>query len=423
MTGCRDWLNTQDDASFKGVRFEVDSESQESGRRIAIHEYPTREFWDNEDLGRKPHIVQVTGYVHGDQADTEAGKLLRACTSPGVGLLTLPLRSSVQARCLNIRSNFEKTELGRFYFDMEFVLEARSVGGVVSSVLLSSAVDEAIDAAQLILGDSFASQFNTVDAPGVVRESAADTIKLLAETLEQSRKSLRYTDSDAFEKAEISIRRLKGSARDFAYQGQSASRIESEVFIDDQLTIDPGLHKEIEKAFKNLGKAATDIRERSLMFANLVSFSGQKLVTSVGSESAALEKLMVGKIVQFTKQNSLLSWARSATKTKYTSKPEPVTVKADIVTAFEKEIEETIDDEEAVAALQAVKLATVNFLANIASELPTIWNIELPRPMPAVVLSYRLYGDINNTRDIVERNKAEHPLFLPAELKVLRPAA
>lgn len=48
-----------------------------------------------------------------------------------------------------------------------------------------------------------------------------------------------------------------------------------------------------------------------------------------------------------------------------------------------------------------------------SASLPHIEYVTLPSTLPALVLSYRLYGHNNKEDDLLTRNQVEHPLILP----------
>src|SRR5262245_24110669 len=105
--GCRDWVTDQWDAWFNNVPFFVASDARSGGRRIHVHEYPTKEEWDNEDLGRLRQQVDVQAYVVGDGSAQWAELLFAACTAPGWSTLYLPMRAPLRCYCMQVESTFQ----------------------------------------------------------------------------------------------------------------------------------------------------------------------------------------------------------------------------------------------------------------------------------------------------------------------------
>lgn len=61
-----DWRKQLQPASWRGVSFEVLTESSPFGRRVQVHEFVQRDKPYAEDLGRVTRTFSVTGFVGGD---------------------------------------------------------------------------------------------------------------------------------------------------------------------------------------------------------------------------------------------------------------------------------------------------------------------------------------------------------------------
>ena len=59
------WNLTLQDASFRGVTFEVQSVEDRGEKALCVHEYPYRSGAEVEDLGRKPRVIPVTAIFWG----------------------------------------------------------------------------------------------------------------------------------------------------------------------------------------------------------------------------------------------------------------------------------------------------------------------------------------------------------------------
>src|SRR5581483_10553408 len=123
MSECRDWLATLWPASFKGFPFFLDSDEEEGGRSLKVHEFPHRDDPFVEDLGQAPRIFKGSAYISGDLADIEALAFSELLASPGSGILMLPSRGPVQVRCKTFARKNEKDKLGYIAYSVEFVRE------------------------------------------------------------------------------------------------------------------------------------------------------------------------------------------------------------------------------------------------------------------------------------------------------------
>ena len=87
----RDWMKTLRRASFRGVSFHVESDTDDGGKRLGLHEYAGGTSTLAEEMGVKTERISVTAYLTTDTADSRAAALRIACLAGGPGLLILPM--------------------------------------------------------------------------------------------------------------------------------------------------------------------------------------------------------------------------------------------------------------------------------------------------------------------------------------------
>lgn len=117
----RRWERAFRRASFRGVRFWVDRDSPEVGRRVAVHEVSGGNTPVTEDMGRSSAKFRVAAYVVSDLADVEGMALELACQAQGPSILILPMDPPVMVRCLNCRRDRLKDRNGHIGYDLMFV--------------------------------------------------------------------------------------------------------------------------------------------------------------------------------------------------------------------------------------------------------------------------------------------------------------
>lgn len=126
----RNWPKTIPGASFKGFPFQVEDEGVgESGRLVALHPFSKAETHGTEDMGRKARQYHVTAYIVGDDADVRAMAFVERCSTPGPGLLVLPITDSTMAHCVACGTNNRKSEMGKVAFDLKFLEKGAEAGG------------------------------------------------------------------------------------------------------------------------------------------------------------------------------------------------------------------------------------------------------------------------------------------------------
>lgn len=128
----RNWARAFRRASFRGVRFWVEKDGPDGGRRVAIHEVSGGDRHQTEDLGRKTDMHRITAYVASDLADIEGLALEAACKAPGPSILVLPMDRPFSANCIGIRRSRDRDENGYVGYDLAFVPAGGLLGGAPS---------------------------------------------------------------------------------------------------------------------------------------------------------------------------------------------------------------------------------------------------------------------------------------------------
>ena len=78
------WNLTLQDASYRGVTFEVQSVEDRGEKALCVHEYPYRSGAEVEDLGRKPRVIPVTAIFWGVAYESRIKALVAALQSDEV---------------------------------------------------------------------------------------------------------------------------------------------------------------------------------------------------------------------------------------------------------------------------------------------------------------------------------------------------
>jgi len=121
-------------ASFRGIEFHTEAGARESGRRIAMHEFPKKELPYAEDMGRRAIEFTVRGYIIVYPRDEQQqglelyrkdyrpqrDKLMAALEQEGPGELQLPTSLPLKVVCQRYRLTEEDKLGGYCTFDMTF---------------------------------------------------------------------------------------------------------------------------------------------------------------------------------------------------------------------------------------------------------------------------------------------------------------
>ncbi|MGF3027535.1 DNA circularization N-terminal domain-containing protein [Methylobacterium aquaticum] len=140
----RNWPKTVPGASFRGVPFQVEREDLDNaGRYVAEHLFAKAEDHGTEDMGRKARRFRVGAYLYGATADADAMDLVEVCSTPGAGMLILPMLPGVMVRCTGCSRSAEKSKQGFVGFDLQFI-EAGAEGGGVPAIALGDRIAETV---------------------------------------------------------------------------------------------------------------------------------------------------------------------------------------------------------------------------------------------------------------------------------------
>lgn len=90
------WHTVLQDASFKGVAFEVERIEERNGKALAEHARPFVSGVDLEDMGNTGREVQISAVFYGRQYSSRLLKLLQALEEPGSGVLVHPVWGRMQ---------------------------------------------------------------------------------------------------------------------------------------------------------------------------------------------------------------------------------------------------------------------------------------------------------------------------------------
>jgi prophage DNA circulation protein len=159
-------------ASFKGVVFEVDGASYESGRRGALHEYPNRDIPYYEDLGKKADVYSFEAFIIGDDYIKRRDDLIKACTGDGSGTLVHPSLGRIDCFCTAISVSERTSEMRMARFSLSFTVSGKPA---LPSALPDYIEQVQTEAAGLIAAATadYTANFSIQSSPSSVTESLA----------------------------------------------------------------------------------------------------------------------------------------------------------------------------------------------------------------------------------------------------------
>lgn len=369
------WREQLQDASFRGVPFQIDNAPNEFARRVAVHEYPLQERAETEDLGGRAVRILLDGYVIGSEYFTARDRLLDALNQPGPGELVHPYRGTFLVQLISCRMTESTREGGLARFQLEFI-EARTVSAPARAADTQLRVRSQAELASTAATTQFATSWPanlgaTIDSAigsvlGAVR--AVETVLgTVTATLDEIGGIVSFPQRIA-SRVGTDIRRigsLAGLRRLFTYRATSASRLPQAV-----------------------------------------------------AEAAAVTTLV--------RVQAVIAATELAAGTVFDSFDAAIRTRDELVDVIDL-VGYAVDDA-SYAALQDLRARLVEDIRSRAVDLSRIARYTPPATLPAVVVAYRLYGArtgvaglLQRADDIVARNGLAHPGFVAGgvELEVL----
>jgi prophage DNA circulation protein len=132
----RNWPKDLWPASFKGVPFWIDRDTEEGGRRAAVHEFPHGDNAFIEDMGQRAKSFSVTAYLVGDTSDSDASTLSSTFDSDGAGTLVLPINGPItNCLCKEFVRTRTKDKMGFVAYEAKFWMNGSLVPLVTAPYL------------------------------------------------------------------------------------------------------------------------------------------------------------------------------------------------------------------------------------------------------------------------------------------------
>lgn len=202
------WNLTLQDASFRGVAFEVEAVEDRGENALVVHEYPFRPGAEVENMGRKARVIPVTALFWGVAYEAKVKALVAAFEEDGPGELIHPVFGScnVMVRNWRIRHSAERHDYAEVPFEaVEAAADNPFFGAASSRSLAEQALDavtsglaEALGLAESELGRTLA---QWAEAAANVKARVELELQGVLNVLDAGRESLRsvlsYVDMPA----------------------------------------------------------------------------------------------------------------------------------------------------------------------------------------------------------------------------------
>lgn len=351
------WRDRLLPASFKGVPFEVESVDARTGRRIVVEDYPERDTPGYQDMGRRHQRLTLQAFIVGSDHDLRRNELLDACESEGPGELVHPWYGRLW---------------GHVTDDSTWTSSAED-GGVTRLTLVfvqRAEIERNADGMERVV------TAGAVSADGAAAAAAA-------------------TAASATGDAEVA--RLKPALRRL-YRTTKATE---EAAIAAYLQVD-AIGEDIEGEVYALCDT----------YATARAIAGWQWLPLAGRLQAAW-----GAWRRRWTAPALRRVCELSVEEVYDTAEASDARAADILAVFAP-IEAEAAPHDVLLSLRSMRARTVGLLKETATTLPTLITIDVVEPVPAIVLAFERYGDIDREADVLKRNDVANPGFVAGRLTV-----
>lgn len=405
------WQDQLRKASFRGVPFSVKAHEASVGRRTVTHEYPLRDEPYVEDIGRKTRANKIEAFVHGPDYMDARDRLLNAFEQAGPGTLVHPYLGELTISVQDVTVRESTEEGGVAYFSISFVESGKAIFPTQSSNT-AGAVLTAADLAETASTASFVKTYAVAARPEFVGAESAAIIRSAMANIEAA---TRVAGMASAEVAGI-VNKTRGVTQDLInniYEpARAAQALVSNIkALIGAVSIEPVRALQLARTFFNFGSDLLPVPS---------SDREGSAVTSSRLQQAANQQALIGLI----REQAVIEAARVVTALPFASYQEADAVRSELADVVDMIAESGVNDT-VYDSLLALRAAVVREITARGANLARVVSFTPSTTMPALVLSYALYGDAARDVEVVARNRVRHPGFVAGgvSLEVLSDAA
>lgn len=384
-----DWKDKFRKGSFRGVPFKIERSTVTGGRRKQDREFAKRDLGNSEDLGRRLKTFALELLVIGDDYFAQRDALEDALNTKGPGELIHPYRGTLKVQAGNYILN-ETVNEGRL---ARFSVEFTEAGEIKFPDQVQDDLNQSIDNAEALKDASasvFENIFSVAAQPAFVVESATAKIDAVVDFADNAVKKV----TEPVTNFTFALRNIKASVSDLIKTpGKLAAQLRDAFdLLLDEFINEPETSERIFGNFKTLG-------------------DDPAFVPVVGNTpSRNKEQENQDAVLNLTNQLVLGNQTQAAVDVDFISTNAALQSRNEIVQGLDTQLDIAGDDD----LFQAIKdLQTSLTRALPRTGVTELIDIELKKTIPALVIAYNEFEDLNKEDEIVDQNNIEHPGFVP----------
>lgn len=382
-----DWREKLRPGSFRNVEFKIQAHQLKGGRRKQDREFAKRDNGNSEDLGKRLKNFTLEIYVLGDDYFAQRDALIEALDTEGPAILIHPYlgTKNVQAGNYTLSETVDEGRIARFSVEFSEAGEVKFPDQVLDGL------NETLSNAELVTENSknvFEQAFDIANQAAFVVQAAADGVNAIVDFMEDAVSKV----TDPIANLTFAISNIKASVNDLIKApGLLADRI-GEMFG----TLLDELDGDEETASRVLGQ-----------------FNGiDDSFTPVIGETPSREKQRGNQtaLINIAKEIALAGNAQATVRIDFVSTNAALDAQREIVEGLDIQLDLALDD----SLFQSIK----DLQTSITKALPRTGTTELiditpPQTIPALVIAYDEFEDLEKETEIIDQNNVEHPGFVP----------
>lgn len=385
------WLDKYREASFRNVEFNVPAHEHSGGRRNAIHELPGRDEPDVRDLGSKLKKFTIDAFVIGNDYNYDRDALLDALDKGGPGKLVHPYLGTLRVSVDTYSLREQSTERRMARFSITFV-QAGLVKFPTADIAPAEKVAQNKATALTAVNDDFVAKYDLTNKVYSIVKNVKEGLNESVERMGQFRSTVSI--SSEFQR---DFNEIQGSIASLAFDGVALAS----GFIN---IINFGTDLGLEEYELTPENARTQYDELRNIWQ---SFDNEPLNVVNENDPTILN-------IQLCQRVAVISAAGLFNIMQMDSWDEAREVQR-VLFAKMQELAEDSTDDDVFAALMDLRASVYKEFESIEGSLPRLVVYTPPQTINSLFLTYYLYGNIDRESEILDRNKVEHPGFIPGQ--------
>ena len=424
------WRDDLLPASFRGINFLIEQAAVPVGRKGQLHEYPQRDEPFFESLGKQSQVHKVSAYVIGDDCFERRDKLLEALEKEGPGELVHPWLGRMLVDVGECDLTHSRTEGGMARLELTFYPSkprkfptgtANTQQQVVKSSesLLSSALRRykaamaVVDKARInLIGlrNGLSNVYTIIQRQFAPFLGIFTNLSGFIQSLVNSQSALSSLFSSYFSDFSSSGLFSTGINRTSSSTGQAGNAA--------GVITAPSYRSSVAVASQH-AEAVTSINTVPQVSGADTSAAAQAVANLVQDSLLVQVALIISEMPVATQPVSVES-TPSIDHQAVQPVERPEVPVADDVIELRDALSEAIweaslkADPEHYQALNTLRQALIKHLTAVAVSGVRLVDITPAETLPALVLAYRRFGDATRAGEVVQRNRIQHPGFVPA---------